>query len=133
MAKKNPDKKISIDSEIQEYSKNTRYLGLTLSKRLDMIPHIQNKIKACSNKLWMFKMALGKTWGPKPNLMRFLYTQIIRPGLTYACFSWAHTANITTMERYKNLTAWRCDHLQQPTSQPPHQDFRSCSMLNPLT
>ena len=121
MAKKNPDKKISIDSEIQEYSKNTRYLGLTLSKRLDMTPHIENKIKACSNKLWMFKMALGKTWGPKPNLMRFLYTQIIRPGLTYACFSWAHTANITTMERYKKLDSmalrsFATTHKSTPTS-----------------
>ena len=121
MAKKNPDKKISINSEIQEYSNSTRYLGLTLSKKLDMTTHIQNKIKACSNKLWMFKLALGKTWGPKPELMRFLYNQIIRPGLAYACFSWAHTTKITTMDRYKKLDSmalrsFATTHKSTPTS-----------------
>ena len=86
-----------------------------------MTPHIQNKIRACFAKLWMFKMALGKTWGPKPALMRFLYKQIIRPGLLYACLIWAHTVNITTMERYKKLDSMALrsfapTHRSTPTS-----------------
>ena len=118
---KNPNKKISINNKEKEYSMCTKYLGVTLCKRLNMTPHIQNKIRACFAKLWMFKMALGKTWGPKPALMRFLYKQIIRPGLLYACLIWAHTVNITTMERYKKLDSMALrsfapTHRSTPTS-----------------
>ena len=118
---KNPNKKISINNKEKEYSMCTKYLGVTLCKRLNMTPHIQNKIRACFAKLWTFKMALGKTWGPKPALMRFLYKQIIRPGLLYACLIWAHTVNITTMERYKKLDSMALrsfapTHRSTPTS-----------------
>ena len=43
-------------------------------------------------------IAIGKVWGPKPDLMVFLYKQIILPGLLYACFAWAHVINIADMK-----------------------------------
>ena len=31
----------------------------------------------------------GKTWGIKPSMMKWIYTTMIRPIMSYACVSWA--------------------------------------------
>jgi ribonuclease HI len=34
---------------------------------------------------------MGKFWGPKPSLTKWLYTNIVRPTFTYGCIAWAKT------------------------------------------
>ena len=37
--------------------------------------------------------ALSKRWGPKPKLVRWIYTAIVRPRLCYAAMVWSHSIN----------------------------------------
>ena len=37
--------------------------------------------------------ALSKKWGPKPKLVRWIYTAIVRPRLAYASMVWSHNIN----------------------------------------
>ena len=34
------------------------------------------------------RSSLGKTWGPSPELSKWVWTAVVRPALTYACFIW---------------------------------------------
>ena len=36
---------------------------------------------------------VGKTWGIKPSMMKWIYTAMIRPIMSYACVSWAGGLN----------------------------------------
>ena len=40
-----------------------------------------------------FRQIVGKTWGIKPFMMKWLYTAMIRPIMSYACVSWAGSLN----------------------------------------
>ena len=42
------------------------------------------------------KRALGSTYGPQPKMMKWAYTAIIRPKLSYGCHLWLQNT------RYKN-------------------------------
>ena len=43
--------------------------------------------------------AVNKYWGPKPKLIKWIYTAIIRPRITYSAFTWGHTAQSFTKTR----------------------------------
>jgi ribonuclease HI len=34
---------------------------------------------------------MGKFWGPKPSMTKWIYTNIVRPTFTYGCIAWAKT------------------------------------------
>ena len=42
---------------------------------------------------------VGKTWGIKPSMMKWIYTAMIRPIMSYACVSWAGGLNKKYLER----------------------------------
>ncbi len=68
----------------------TRYLGVILDSKLSWHSHILHKTKKAKQLLFKMKSALGVTWGPKPHLMRWIYTGIVRPAITYGSIVWAH-------------------------------------------
>ena len=39
------------------------------------------------------RQIVGKTWGIKPSMMKWIYTAMIRPIMSYACVSWAGGLN----------------------------------------
>ena len=39
------------------------------------------------------RQIVGKTWGMKPSMMKWIYTAMIRPIMSYACVSWAGGLN----------------------------------------
>ena len=43
--------------------------------------------------------AVNKYWGPKPKLIRWIYTSIIRPRITYSAMTWGHSAQSYTKTR----------------------------------
>ena len=44
----------------------------------------------------MLKRAVYKAWGPKPKLIKWIYTAIVRPRITYCAIAWSHTLRYTT-------------------------------------
>ena len=81
---------VRMDGDLLPYSDSVVYLGVTLDKELKWKTHIDNKILKA--KCLLMKMA-GIThsyWGPQPKLMRWMYTGIVRPVISYAAMVWAH-------------------------------------------
>jgi ribonuclease HI len=72
-----------------EYQTQTKYLGVIFDTKLSFRPHINNKFNKAKKLLFASKNAMGKLWGPKPNLTKWLYTNIVRPTFTYGCIAWA--------------------------------------------
>jgi ribonuclease HI len=72
-----------------EYQTQTRYLGVIFDTKLSFRPHINDKFIKAKKLLFASKNAMGKIWGPRPNLTKWLYTNIIRPTFTYGCIAWA--------------------------------------------
>ena len=103
--RKEPKDKVKIDNVVKEYAKQTKYLGVTITKGLNFSSHINDKIAKAHKKLWMFKLAIAKTWGPRPKLLLYMYKQIILPGILYACFAWAHLINLTQDKKFHRLNS----------------------------
>jgi ribonuclease HI len=75
------------------YDTSIKYLGITVDNKCSFKPHLQNKLTEAKIKLLQIRNATGKEWGPKPFMMRWLYTGVIRPAITYGCLIWAKATN----------------------------------------
>ena len=84
------------------YCKSTKYLSMTLDCKLNWTHHIKEKSKKAKSLLYLTKRAISSTWGPQPVLMKWAYTGIVRPRLTYGCHLWANCAQQQT--KIKNFT-----------------------------
>ena len=88
------DVNLTIHGQLVQYVEEVRYLGLFLDKRLNWTAHLEHKLKA--NKKYLHKMIkLAKTaWGPKPHLMRWTWTCVVRPNFFYAAVIWQHSIKL---------------------------------------
>lgn len=66
-------------------SKHTRYLGVEIDNELNWKQHITTKIEKCRNLIAIISANVRHTFGPKPKLVRWAFTGVIRPKLLYAC------------------------------------------------
>ena len=57
----------------------------------------------------MLQKGVKKAWGPKPNYIRWIYTAIVRPKLTYAALLWGHSTQFankhTALDKLNRLAA----------------------------
>ena len=104
-SKKDPDKKVKINGQPMEWSHQIKYLGIIIDKGLTFSQHFDQKVTKNFKKLWMFKTAIGRRWGPNPKLTLYMYTHIIIPSILYACFIWAHQIKGHKQKRFKKLNS----------------------------
>ena len=85
------------------YSDSVRYLGLILDKKLYWNLHMRDKIK--KGKAFLMKIAnvAREMWGPKPHLLRWAFTCVVRPMIIYACMIWGPTVNSSYSEKFRRL------------------------------
>ena len=76
-----------------ELSKEARLLGVTLDSKLTWKPHITRITSKATAALMQCRQIVGKTWGIKPSMMKWIYIAMIRPIMSYACVSWAGGLN----------------------------------------
>ena len=74
-------------------SKEARLLGITLDSKLTWKPHITRIARKATAALLQCRQIVGKAWGLNPTNMRWIYTAMIRPVITYACTSWVGGLN----------------------------------------
>jgi ribonuclease HI len=72
------------------YVETVKYLGIHLDRRLNWNTHITKKVANAKRLLFKMRNSLGITWGPKPHLLRWIFTGIVRPALTYGSLVWGH-------------------------------------------
>ena len=81
---------VRMDGELIPYSDTVVYLGVTLDRELKWMEHIQNKISKARGLLMKLASIVSSYWGPKPKLLRWAYTGIVRCMLTYGVLAWGH-------------------------------------------
>ena len=90
----NPDLgSLSINGSKLELSKEARLLGVTLDSKLTWKPHTTQITRKATTALMQYRQTVGKTWGIKQSMMKWIYTAMIRPIMSYACVSWAGGLN----------------------------------------
>ena len=92
------DREVRMDGQLIPYSKSVVYLGVTMDAELKWHTHIDNKIKKAKGLIMKLASITNSYWGPKPALMKWAYTGIVRPMISYAALSWGHTAEIEQVE-----------------------------------
>ena len=63
---------------------------MTIDKNLFWNKHIDEKTDNAIKLLESCKSYIGYTWGLSPKRLQWIYNQVIKPNLTYACFAWAY-------------------------------------------
>ena len=73
--KRNPDLgSLSINGTKLELSKEARLLGVTLDSKLTWKPRITRITRKATTTLMQCRQIVGKTWGIKPSMMKWIYT-----------------------------------------------------------
>ena len=92
--KRNPDLgSLSVNSTKLELSKEARLLGVTLDSKITWKPQTTRITRKAITAIMQCRQIVGKTWGIKPCMMKWIYTAMIRPIMSYACVSWAGGLN----------------------------------------
>ena len=97
-------KLVRMDGDLIPYSDTVVYLGVTMDKELRWNHHIQLKIKKVRQLLMKMSSITHSYWGPQPKLMKWMYTGIVRPTMSYAAMVWAHKIEDNTIqEQFRTL------------------------------
>ncbi len=83
---------IQLNGKSISYSNDVRYLGVQLDSKLTWKKHIELKVRSAKIQLHKIRNAMGKLWGAPPNMMKWAYTGVVRPALTYGALVWAQAA-----------------------------------------
>ena len=98
--KRNPDLgSLSMNRSKLKLSKEARLLGVSLDSKLTWKLHITQITRKATTALMQCRQIVDKTWGIKPSMMKWIYTAMIRPIMSYACVSWAGGLNTTYLVR----------------------------------
>ena len=76
-----------------EISEEATLLGVTLDSKLTWKPHITRIASKATVALLQCRQIVGRAWGLNPTNMRWIYTAMTRPVITYACVSWVGGVN----------------------------------------
>ena len=92
--KRNPDLcPLSMDGSKLQLSKEARLLGVTLHSKLTWKPHLTQITSKATTALMQCRKIVGKTWGIKPSMMKWIYAAKVRLIMPYACVFWAGGLN----------------------------------------
>lgn len=78
------------------YAEETKYLGVILDKKLLWRRHVEHKCQKAITTFWQCRRVLGVKWGLGPRQMKWIYTAIIVPRITYASIVWWGRTNRQT-------------------------------------
>ncbi|XP_052744507.1 putative 115 kDa protein in type-1 retrotransposable element R1DM [Bicyclus anynana] len=90
-------------------STEVKYLGVIMDQKLNWKKHIETKIQRSTTILTQCKRMIGKTWGLKPHIVKWLYETVVRSSMTYACVIWwPRTLLITSQQELQKFQRQAC-------------------------
>ena len=90
---KYPKRLLKIGGKEVPLSTDTRYLGVYIDSKLTWNIHFDIVVKKAKQYLCSMVNCLNKTWGPKPKLVKWVFSAVVRPRLNYGGVVWSHTIN----------------------------------------
>ena len=93
------DRQVRMNGQLLPYSSSVVYLGVTLDRELKWNEHVLNKVAKTKRLLMKLASITSAYWGPKPKLMRWAYTGIVRPTFSYAALSWGLAVEAEDLEK----------------------------------
>ena len=124
--------KLKVNKVPVEYSSGAKYLGVWLDSKLNFRKHIEDKVNKCKRHLFALKSLIGSKWGPAPRLMKWAYSGIVRPKLTYACHIWQHRINETIKTKLQRLNRLACLNIAKVHKSTPTKGLEVIYHLPPL-
>lgn len=99
----------TLKGETVPFAREAKYLGVTLDKTLNWNSHLEKIIKKSTLSLWNCRRICGKSWGTNPKQMLWLYTEVIRPMITYGSVAWwSKTTQRTAQAKLSGLQRQAC-------------------------
>ena len=81
-------RQVRMDGALIPYSETVVYLGVTLDAKLSWSQHVTLKVKKAKALLLKLSSITRSYWGPQPKLMKWAYTGMVRPVISYAALAW---------------------------------------------
>jgi ribonuclease HI len=94
--------KLRLNNIELEWQDQVKYLGVILDQTLKWAANFRDRTTKATRLLFKYKQIVGKEFGPQPKYMRWMYTSIIRPALSYGAVVWWRIASDKT--RMEKLT-----------------------------
>lgn len=91
--RKNPSCQLNLGGVPMMFVDSVKYLGITLDSKLHWNLHVADRVAKAKRFLMKMAAIAKQVWGPKPYLMRWVFTCVVRPMMTYGCVVWAHEAD----------------------------------------
>lgn len=76
-----------------------KFLGVIMDGKLLWASHLEGIIKKARNIYWTLRLCVGKTWGLSPKIVRWLYTAIVRPALSYGSVVWWRRCQLSIVQQ----------------------------------
>ena len=100
---------IFLYGEKIEYVSEMRYLGVLIDDKLSWLPHIKKTAQKATFTMMQCRKMVGKSWGLKPKINRWLYATLVRPVLAYGCLSWIKSTEVQShMDQFKRVQRRAC-------------------------
>ena len=80
---------LKLNGQTIEYAENIKYLGVTLTPKLNWTMHILDKVKSCKRLMYYLFRMIKKDYQIKTKGLKWLFTMCIRSKLLYAAHIWA--------------------------------------------
>ena len=77
----------------------TRYLGVQIYSKLTRNAHFNIVVTKAKRYLYQLVGALSTYWGPQPRLVKWIFTTVVKPRITYAALVWGRS--IQTISKNK--------------------------------
>ena len=87
---------LMVDNDEIKMELSTKFLGVYLDSKLTWNEHITKMCKKAKGILMLCRRAVGPTWGFTPKTMKWIYTAIVRPCLSYGAVVWINGINSKT-------------------------------------
>ena len=102
-------KTIYINKQPIEWVDSIKYLGVTLDSKLNWKPHITQVTNRAIATFAQCRKMIGKTWGLKPHICKWMYTSLIRPIISYGSLVLAKSLeNATHIAIFEKLQRQVC-------------------------
>ena len=85
---------------ILELVQKTKYLGLMLDSKLNCSAHEHYIAQKFLTGYWLCKRMIGHSWGLKSSMVRWLYSTVLVPRITYGAVVWWPRAQLVTTGKH---------------------------------